>query len=307
MAYFHFLTTQGCLKLAVCIAVCVANMAWAEDKPVMRWWQVHLPPYSILVNDQPTTGAADERLRLIMAQWPEVKHEFINVKSGRLWKDLAEPDANACNNTAIITPEREKNFYLSATNLVAPVDVIAKPSVLKNMAKNARGEVLPGALFDRNDLTGIINPGRSYGVVLGTMLSRRSPKAKIEEVIPWSGNTNVLEMIANGRADYTLEFERTLTYLTVTTPRLKDAGLETAHIAGGAMSQVGIACPRNAWGYAAIKKIDAIVTSLARNPEFQQNNNMWISAKERAYLKTASDEFFKARAKPTPPDRYAPP
>ena len=291
--------------IALLWGTCTPGMA--QEKPVMRWLLVHFPPSTILVNDQPTNGTADEKLRLITERWPEVKHEFINAKPGRVWRELAEPDATACADLAIITPEREKQLYMAATSLHPPVAVIARPAVLRTLAKNAAGEVLPGALLDRNDLTGIVSPIRSYGAVIDSMLSGRSPKAHIETVLPWEGGRNILEMISTHRADYTLEFERTFTYLAASTPRLKDAGLQSAPIAGAKMNQVAIACPRNAWGYAAIKKIDAIITSLARDPEFQQLNSSWISAKEQAYMKRASEAFYKARAKPSAPDRYTPP
>lgn len=293
--------------LAVCLLWITCKPVMAQEKPVMRWLLVHFPPSIILVDDQPTIGTADERLRLIMAQWPEVKHEFIVVKPSRVWKELAEPDGNACANLAIFTPERDKLYYMATTNLGPPVGVVAKPEVLRTMAKNARGEILPGALFDRTDLTGITNPGRSYGAVIDSMLAHRSPGAKIDEVIPWNGGSNILEMIVNGRADYTLDHERATNYLVDTVPRLKNAGLQSIYLAGGRMTQHSIVCPRNAWGYATIKKVDSIITSLARNPEFQQDASPWISAKERAYMKPAMDEYFKNRAKPTPPDRYTPP
>jgi uncharacterized protein (TIGR02285 family) len=184
---------------------------------------------------------------------------------------------------------------------------VAKPEVLRTMSKNAKGEILPGALFDRGDLTGIINPGRSYSAVLDTLITRRSPAAKIEEVIPWNGGANVLEMIVAGRADYTLEFEPSLTYMTATVPGLKNSRLQSAPIAGAMIYKLAIICPRNAWGYATIKKIDSIVTALARDPAFQQPDSIWISKNERIRMKTPTQEFYKERAKPTPPDRYTPP
>jgi uncharacterized protein (TIGR02285 family) len=273
----------------------------------MRWLMVHYPPVTILANEQPTNGTADIRLRLITAQWPEVTHKFISALPSRALKDLAEPDANACANLSIVTPEREKRFYQAVTSLNPPVNVVAKPEVLRKISKNAKGEVLPGALFDRSDLSGIINPGRSYSAVIDTLISRRSPDAKITEVTPWNGGANVLEMIASDRADYTLEFEATLTYMTATVPSLKNSRLDSAPIAGTTLQKLAIICPRNAWGYAAIQKIDAIVTSLASNPKFQQPDSIWITKKERMRMKTPTEAFYKARAKPTPPDRYTPP
>lgn len=293
--------------IAVSVCLLASSLSHAQEKPVMRWLLVHFPPSTILVNDQPSNGTADEKLRLIIAQWPEVQHVFVSAKPGRVLKDLLEPDTQACTDLAIVTPEREKQFYMTATSLHPPVSLIAKSAVLRTVSKNARREVLVGALLDRSDLRGLISPGRSYSAVMDSMISRRSPTAKIESVIPSGDGINILEMIATGRADYTLEFERTFTYMLATTPRLKDAGLESAPLAGGRMIQVAIACPRNAWGYAAIKKIDAIVSALAPNPEFQQLNNSWISARERAYMKRASEDFYRARAKPAPPDRFTPP
>jgi uncharacterized protein (TIGR02285 family) len=290
-----------------CMSLIASCLACAQEKPVMHWLQVHQPPITILVNEQPTNGIADDQLRLITAQWPEVTHKFIGAQPSRILKDLAEPDANACANQSIVTPEREKRFYQTITGLSPSVIVVAKPQVLRTMPKNAKGEVLPGALFNRSDLTGITNPRRSYSPVIDTLIARRSPVAKIAEITPWNGGANVLEMIASDRADYTLEFEPLLTYMTATVPNLKNSRLASAPIAGGVINKLSIICPRNAWGYATIQKIDAIVTALASNPEFQQPNSIWISKSERMRMKTPTDEFYKARAKPTPPDRYTPP
>lgn len=300
-----------CLTRFRYITVCASLLAycpvWAQEKPTMRWWQFHLPPSTILVDEQPTNGIADQKLRIIMDQWPEVRHEFLGAKPARIWSDMATPDSRACFNSAILTPERELHFYMTATHLSPPVNVVAQSAVLRRMAKNASGEVLPGALFDRTDLSGILIPGRSYSALLDTLLSHRSPDVKLDFVNQSNGGTNILQMIVLGRADYTLEYDRTLNYLTGTEPRLKNAGLQSAPIAGGKVSQVGIACPRNAWGYATIKKLDAIVKALAGTPEFQRQNSVWISANERARMKPALDAFYKERAKPTPPDRYTPP
>jgi uncharacterized protein (TIGR02285 family) len=244
MGKFH--PAKSLQGLAIGLALFACGLTWAQDKPVMQWLMVHFPPSIILVDDHPTNGTADVRLRLIMAQWPEVKHEFIAVKPSRVWRELAEPDAKACANLAIVTPGREKQFYMSVTNLGPPVGVVARPEVLRTMAKNAKGEILPGALFDRTDLTGIISPGRSYGALIDSMLSLRSPKAKIDEVIPWNGGSNIMEMIVVGRADYTLDHERAMNYLKDTVPRLKNARLESTYLAGGRMNQISIVCPRNA-------------------------------------------------------------
>ena len=138
---------------AICLLWMHCMPVMAQDKPVMRWLMVHFPPSIILVDDKPTLGTADVRLKLIMDRWPEVKHEFIVVKPSRVWKEMADPDGNACANLAIFTPERDRLYYMATTSLGPPVGVVARPEVLRTMAKNARGEILPGALLDRTDPT----------------------------------------------------------------------------------------------------------------------------------------------------------
>lgn len=270
---------------------------WAQDKATMTWWQYHLPPGTILVDDKPSNGILDVKLLQIIANWPEVNHVFMRAPPARIYSELAASNYKACYNSAIITPERENQFYMSALQLLAPMGVVAKPAILHKLAKNAQGEVLPGALFDRTDIVGVINPGRSYSALLDALLSLRKPEARITMVTASHSGENLMRMIGAGRADYTLEYGAALEYLKTTEPSVKDAGLQFAPVAGMQLIRAGIACPRNAWGYAAINKIDAIITKLAPSPEFQQQSSPWFSAGERASMKPALDAFYKARAR----------
>jgi uncharacterized protein (TIGR02285 family) len=286
------------------MALCAVTTVSAQDKPVMTWLQLNLPPGTILVDGKPTNGTVDQRLRLLISQWPQVQHEFVEVNTARLWQTLAQADSRACTNGALITPERERQFYNSATHVAFALGVVGKAAALQKMSKNRQGEVLPAALFDRNDLTGLIQPARSYSPLLDALLVGRSPGSKITQIGSTGGGANLLRMIATDRADYTLESEPTMLYLLATDPALNGMPLQFAPLAGGEIRRAGVVCPRNAWGYATIHKIDGMIAKLASNPSFQNRTNQWTSVQTAKRMKTAVDAFYAERASP---NIYSPP
>lgn len=286
--------------LCCAAALFAAATASAQDKPVMTWTILDLPPAMILADGKPVDGIAAKRLQMIMARMPEYRHEFQVMPAARIVATLSQPDAKGCLNNGLITPEREKRFYMSATNLSFPLSVIAKPDTLKKLQKNAAGEVLPAALFDRVDLVGIVNPGRSYTALYDALLERRSPQAQIQFIPSTRSGANVMQMVESDRAHYTIDYEYTMTHLMHTESEFKGAHLQALPLAGGVMNKSGIMCPRNAWGYEMIRKIDAVVSRLLPDPAFQNQTNRWISPQMSAHLKPHIDAFYAHRMRNPP-------
>lgn len=282
------------------LAFGITGATLAQDKPVMTWTILDLPPGMTLVDEKPVDGISAIRLKMIMANMPEYRHEFQVMTAARIVNTLSQPDAKGCLNNALMTPEREKKFYMSSTGVSLPHSVVAKPETLKKLAKNAAGEVLPVALFERTDLVGVVNPGRSYSALFDTLIQHNSSRSKIMMVPPTRGGANVMQMVASAHADYTIDYEATLAHLMSTDAALKDAPLQALPLAGGVLTPTGFMCPRNAWGYEMIKKIDAILTKMLPDPAFQLQKNRWTSAQSSAMLKPKLEAFYSQRIRNPP-------
>lgn len=282
---------------AACLC-CAASVALADDKPVMTWMVLDLPPSSILVNDLPTDGATDIVLKLIADAWPEVEHRYLVVNTARAMANLGE-GVPACFSGALITPERERIAYFSPTSLALPLHLVVRGDALAKIPRNAKGEVLAATLFDRSDLRGLMVPQRSYSPTVDALLHLRSASSGIRYVTAADNGANILKMLQRNRGDYTLEYDAFLAYQQSRNPELREGGgLYALPLAGSpAPAYGGIGCPRTAWGHDAIEKIDSLLTKLAPSPAYQNAMNRWLTPETIKRYQGAQAEFFRQRAK----------
>lgn len=256
----------------------------------MTWLRLNLPPFSVPEDGNPFRGTSALGLRQVVQGWPEVEHKFSVVTPARAQASL-QIGADACVSAMLMTPEREKYAYFSVFFLAVPHQIIVKRSVAKSLLKNDKGEVLPGNLFDRSDLRGLIVTGRSYGPLLDALLLRRSKESGIQ-VVGGIGSTP-LEMLAFGRADYLLEYESAFAYLKEKNPQiLGDMDVVVLPIAGTTTLEAGFACPRTKWGLEAVKKLNLIISKLDAN-ELYADNIKWMSEPSKRFNKKRFDAFYQ--------------
>jgi uncharacterized protein (TIGR02285 family) len=278
------------------------GVAWGQgagSKPQMDWMTMDLPPVLMIENGQPTNGFVDAILKLLFAEMPEVQHRIQVLPVARLWSNLSR-GLPMCFVTPLRTREREEIAYFTSTQLIPPIQLVVREDVVDRLPRNAKGEVLPQALFNSPQLRGLVTSGRGYTQSIDTLLNQRVAESGVRETVAADSGSNVLQMLGLGRADYTLEFDYVVTYLRERYPQLQQgAPLKSLPIAGALPQIAGIACPHTEWGRTTIMKLDAIVARISQRPEYQAALHRWLTPETaRRYQKEMAD-FYRLRARPT--------
>jgi uncharacterized protein (TIGR02285 family) len=278
----------------VLLATLLAPGAQARD--TMTWLMPDIPPASMPVNGKPTTGIADQIALYISAHWPEAEHRFIYANPKRTWL-MVERGERACVVAALRNAERDKLAYFVNTNLVPPLQLVAQESTLPRLPLNAHGEVDMEKLLADPVLRGIIVERRSYGSAVDALLARRPAKSRLETTSVGDYGRNVLKLVSHGRADYTLDYDYALQYASKSEPEI--GALKTVPIAQNNKPMLGgIACPRNAWGMATVKRIDQIVGTPEGAAAMIKAQNSWHTKASQQRYATQINEFQRQRAKP---------
>ena len=273
--------------VAALIAVVAACQARAGE---MTWIMPDFPPAGIIVNGKPSNGISDQVVKYIVSQWPQATHRYMYANPKRVWTMLAAGQ-NACLAGALRTPERERLVYFRNVNLLVPPEVIVRPESLPSVPVSA-GKVDPAALMRAPGLRGVVIERRAYGGSIDTLLSRRETSANVAREAVGSYGRNIFQMLALGRADYTIDYDFTLAYEMQKNPAL--AKLKIVPLLDTEPFVVGaVACPRTAWGLTAIRKIDAILgtpegAAVAAHAQYQ-----WMTQSTLLRYREQMKDFFK--------------
>lgn len=270
--------------------------AQARDK--MSWLMPDVPPASMPVDGKPTTGIADQIVLYISARWPEAEHQFIYANPKRTWL-MIERGEQACVVAALRNAERDKLSYFVNTNLVPPLQLVVQEATLPRLPLNAHGEADLQKLLADPAMRGIIVERRSYGAAVDDLLAKRPANSRLETTSVGDYGRNVLKLVLRGRADYTLDYDYALLYASRSEPEI--ARLQTVPIAQNSKPMLGgIACPRNAWGKAAVKRIDQIVGTPEGAAAMIKAQSSWHTPASLQRYAAQINEFQRQRAKPTP-------
>ncbi len=277
------------------LAALLASGAQARDK--MSWLMPDVPPASMPVDGKPTTGIADQIVLYISAHWPDAEHRFIYANPKRTWL-MIERGEQACVVAALRNAERDKLAYFVNTNLVPPLQLVAQESTLPRLPLNAHGEADLQKLLADPVLRGIVVERRSYGAAVDDLLARRPASSRLETTSVGDYGRNVLKLVVRGRADYTLDYDYALQYASKAEPEI--GALKTVPIAQNNKPMLGgIACPRNAWGMATVKRIDQIVGTPEGAAAMIKAQNSWHTPASQQRYAAQISEFQRQRAKPT--------
>jgi uncharacterized protein (TIGR02285 family) len=287
--------------MAMCSATCHAQTA----PPTINWLLWDFPPSSIGSNGHFTDGYIYSVAKQLIDAWPEAHHNFVGTTTDNAWASLNR-GVEACYVSAILTPERERTYYMTQSMVIAPHTLIARKEIVGRLDKNAAGEVLPANLFDRKDLRGLIAQNRSYSVLLDTLLDKRATNSNITKVRMAQGTSNILLMLANDRGDYTIEYGTSYQYLASTLPEIANSSLVVLPIAGGKPVPVGIACPRTEWGRAIIQKADALLVKVASRSGYFDGLKRWQTTAMQKSMAPHISAFLRQRTQPSDPNRFAP-
>ncbi len=280
------------------------SLTWAEGKPVIPWMVINLPPTSVPVNGQLTDGYLDTMIKMVFAEMPEAEHRIVETSFARAWVSLTEGEPQ-CVTSALMTPDREPLAYITPMRITPPLQVVARADVVSRIPVNGKGEVLPGVLFDRPDLHGLITPKRSYSAAIDALLAARSPQSGIREAVAAGAGSNQLEMLSLARADYTLDYDYVLAYQFRRHPEtLNGIKLKALPIAGMQPMFAGIACPHTEWGRQMILRLDAIVAKISQTPQYQAALDRWFTPDSEKRYHKAKQDFLRRRSALTDPAKF---
>lgn len=275
-------------------------------RPTVTWLLWDFAPGTISSNGQPVNGYIYNVTRMLAEAWPEAQHTLELTTTDNALASLNR-GVDACYVSAVMTPERERMYYMTQTLLVAPHSIVARSEVVDKIPKNAAGEVLAGQLFDRKDLRGIVAQNRSYSVLLDALLNSRSPSSGITKARQLPGNSNILQMLSSNRGDYTIEYAVSVLYQNSLAPDTAKTQFKILPIAGLQPIAVGIACPRTEWGRATITKADALLSKLVTRPDYFDALKRWQPLELQRFMAPHIKAFMKQRSQPSDPAKFGPP
>ncbi|MBA5608285.1 TIGR02285 family protein [Duganella sp. FT3S] len=271
----------------------LAYNAQAQD---MDWWLTDFPPYSHPIDGRPGTGAVDQVLRGVVANWPEkTTHQFRIANTARIWTSI-DIGTEACYTSALRTPQRDRQAYLSDVFMLPPIQLIVRKDRLTEVPMNSNGEVQFNALIMKRNINGALVAGRAYGTELDAALASNAHGANLKFTGATVLGTNIFKMIAAGRVDYTLDYDFILAYQMMDTSALKTLVTLPIDIANTPL--IGsFACPRTPWGKKMIDRIDYIVSQLAQDTHYRDQFDRWLTPATKSRYAAEFDEFYKKRAR----------
>ena len=274
-------------------ATCAAD-AEAVRIEHMSWLSADPPPE---VDSKVGGGLAAKMVSFMKVQWPEVTHQIVQANAKRSWQMLAQGE-QACHASSLRTPERERLAYFSNTQMSPPLQLIARRDKLAMLPRNAAGEVDLARLLTDERLRGALVDGRSYGLVIDKLLAEQ-PMRKTLVFYPASDyGSKILPMLSIDRGDYTIEQDMALSVGRERNPQM-DELLSLPIQGASALLQAGVACPRNAWGLAAIREIDKRLGTSAGAAMLRESFERWLTPEVRQHYGARIDAFYKERAKPS--------
>jgi len=281
------------------VLLALATLAGAAEPPPqitqITWLSADPPPS--MGNTKPGTGLAGRLVGFMVQQWPEVKHEIVPANAKRSWQLLAQGE-QVCHASSLRTPERERVAYFTNTQLGPPLQLVVRRDKLAALPRNAANEVDMGRLLADSRLRGAMVAGRSYGAFVDAMLTARSTTKTVVFYAAADYGSKILPMLAVGRADYTVEQDMALSVGRAANPRLDE--LQSLPIQGASEPiHAGVACPRTAWGLAAIREIDKRLGTPTGAEMLRESFGRWITPEVRLRYGAKVDVFYKERAKPS--------
>lgn len=282
------------LGLALLATAAAARAADAPPRVETITWLVS---NSMAVPDgEQMRRPADELTQWLQARLPGVQFEPTPANAERSWA-LIRQRQRVCHAGAARTPERERLAVFTNTWLVPPPQLIVRRDRRDALPLDAQGAVDLPALLRDGSLRGIVTQGRSYGPALDRLLDAAPAGPQLQHAYGGDYGSQLLDMLAQGRADYTIDYPNVL----VAHRAAADGALAALPILGASEAVVsGIACPRTPWGQAAIHLIDTALGTPEGAAMLRDTLRISLPLDTQNAYREAWDAFFRQRARPTP-------
>ncbi|WP_077037839.1 TIGR02285 family protein [Pelomonas sp. KK5] len=249
---------------------------------------------------RPNAGLADRILAYMRLHWPQVEHRLEVANAKRSWQ-LINGGEHVCHVAWLRLPEREKMAYFTATQMVPPIQLIVRADRGARLPLGPGGAVDLARLLADRGMRGVLIDGRSYGATIDRLITQRAINPEVATVSTGDFGSQLLPLLLADRADYTLEFDVMMRMIQDTQQRQRMAReLRSLPIQGAdSLLPVGAACPRNAWGLAAIQGIDRVLGTPAGSAMLREGFEQWTAPAILAHYRSQLDAFYKVRAQPS--------
>lgn len=232
----------------------------------------------------------------IVERLPAIQHEYLSANALRSWQ-MIERGEHACRPVTVRTAHREQQAYFADTHLAPPAELLVRRDKLALVPRNTAGEVDLELLLSKGALRGAYSRGRSYGESIDRLLASQSQNKQLADYSLAGYGSRLQDMLARDRADFLIESNGALAQMSARNIDVKP--FVELPIQGASEPLVlGIACPRTAWGLAAIKAIDQVLGTPAGAAHMRKTSAGWFSGAALERLGPQVEQFYLRRSKP---------
>ena len=287
----------GWRQPGLAVALAVLGFGSAQAQSELRWAVVDWPPAFVLAPGKKPLrledlgeGQFDRLFQELAQRMPEYTHRPELVNSARLWHFIGEGQP-LCAGPLRKSPERLQRAYFTPVLRLAPVSLVVR-SAQADALVGADGRVSLATLRGHRELNGRLETARSYGASLDAALAGPNPVPRLAT----SRVGQMVEFVAAGRYDYTLEYAFVVEYLRQN-GRIKTE-LRSLPLKEAEDWDMGyMVCPRTPWGHAAVTAIDRAIREAATASDFRDAYLRWLPAAQRQAQQGPTEAFYDARAK----------
>lgn len=292
----------SCLSLLIAASIALPSPAQAaapsSQTAVKRI--IWLTPDSTQVGQSRVGfGVADRLVKYVSAQLPDIEHSVVRANAKRSLKMLQQGET-ACHASLIRSAEREQIAYFSNTLLLTPMQLIVRADKFEALPRDAQGEVDLRKLLADETLRGVLTDKRSYGEYIDAILATRPENRAVFSHSHGDFGGKLLQMLLADRADYLIDYPTAMDLLLNHSPGSDPQALRNLPIQGASELVVGgVACPRTAWGLAAITQIDRALSTPAGVALLRESSDRLLRPDARRVCASRQDAFYKDRARPS--------
>jgi len=264
-------------------SILLTHSLLCNAKDTVSWRVTDWPPFYILDGENKGTGLYDKMIAMLSAGMPEYTHETIQMNTLR-WTHEMEMGTKICHPSVL---PNTKAVLSVANSILLPHRLIVhhesvdikefdQPVSLKKLLTNNkyRGGVTLRYTAELND------------IVEKHLLNKHlhnSPNYK-----------NLISLVLQGKLDYIIEYDPIISY-SAKQQKIENStiNLEIFETCNRPFVMVHVACPNTDWGKTIISKVNKILISESKKPEFLDFRIHWYDKNTQKLLESYyKDHYF---------------
>jgi len=191
--------------------------------------------------------------------------------------------------------DKRKEFTYSTPQYIQPAPrLITRKEIADKILKKGEKSISLREILHHKELNGLITEARSYGPSADKIIAEKPNNLKTQ-FLDTFGST-ILQSIAAGRVDYTLEYDFIVRTMKEGNPRFTE--LVSLPISDTSSTIVQyLACSKTPEGLAVIKRADEVIRKNIARSEYWKAFLESIPANERGSFQSEIDKYIAERTK----------